>query len=133
MIKKAPVNARLDTNIANALKAEANARGITTTDLLEEILTEHQAVSGPTGAERKIASLEALVKEQERVVRKHTGRATPRRRRISLTISHEAAQRLEAEATDAGMTKSELVDSALMSAGRKRTIIQAKPALRASV
>lgn len=133
--KKAPINARIDEAAARGLKAEAQARGMSTTDVLNEIIREHQATSGPTGAERKIAALEAVIKEQERQVRKHTGRATPRKRRMSLTITHEAAQRLETEAAASGMTKSELIDHAIMSSTdrKRRMTIQPAPALNASV
>ena len=131
--KKAPINARIDEAAARALKSEAAARNMSTTDILNEIIREHQATSGPTGAERKIAALEAVIQEQERQVRKHTGRATPRKRRMSLTITHEAAQRLETEAAASGMTKSELIDHAIMSTDRKRRMtIQPAPALSAS-
>ena len=135
MIKKEPINARIDAKVARALKTEAKTRGQTTTELLEQIINDHQTIAGPTGAERRIVALEATVKEQERIVRRHTGRNTPRKRRISLAISHEAAQRLEKEASAAGMSKSELVDNVIMHTPRdKRLVIkQPLPALNASV
>ena len=122
MIKKEPINARIDTKAARTLKAEAKARGMTVTECLEAILNEHQNIAGPTGAERKIASLEAKIKEQERIVRRRTGKATPTKRRISLSITHEAAQRLESEASAAGMSKSEMIDNVIMQAPRGKRI-----------
>lgn len=135
MNKKEPINARIDSKAAAALKSEAKARGKTTTELLEEIVERHQAVAGPTGTERRIADLEATIRAQERIVRRHTSRHTPRKRRMSLTISHAAAERLEQEANGAGMSKSELVDYVITNAPRnKRMVIrQPLPSLPATV
>ena len=124
---KEPINARIDAKAARALKQEAKARGKTTTEILEQLIHDHQTIAGPTGSERKIAALEATIKEQERIVRKHTGKSTPRKRRISLAISHEAAQRLEQEANAAGMSRGELVDRVIMQAPRNRRMVIHKP------
>ena len=121
MIKKAPINARLDATAIAALKQEAKNTGQTITDILEKIVDDHQRGGGPEG-ERKIAALEARIQEQERILRKHTGRSTTSKRRITLTISHEAAQRLDKEAAAGGMTRSELIDHAVMSKAKRLTI-----------
>ena len=124
---KEPINARIDAKAARALKQEAKARGKTTTEILEQLIHDHQTIAGPTGAERRIAALEATIREQERIVRKHTGRATPRKRRISLAISHEAAERLRAEANAAGMSQGALVDRVIMQAPRDKRLVIKQP------
>ena len=125
---KAPINARIDAQAIRALKQEAHRRQMTLTELLEKIITEHQAIEGPSGAQQKIIDLLAVIAEQERRLLKATGRKTPSKKRISLTISHAAAQKLEREARRAGKTKSELIDSVIMPANMP-AIKQPTPAL----
>lgn len=108
-MSKAPLNARIDAKAMSALKSEAKERQQTVTQLLEQIITQHQSIESPD-AERKMAALEATINEQDRLLRKRTGKGTPAKRRITLTISHEAAQRIDKEAAAAGMSRSELID-----------------------
>ena len=124
---KAAINARLDTNVVRALKGAAKERGQTLTEHLESILHEHQNMSGPSAAERRIAALESQLAEQDRIIRKHTGRPTPKTRRVTLSLPIAAAQALEKMARQSGATKSQLITGALEGKQTGTRIVLAQP------
>ncbi len=126
-MSKAPLNARIDSKAMQALKTEAKERQITVTDLLEKIVIQHQTIESPDAA-RKMAALEAMIHEQDRLLRRHTGKGTPAKRRITLTISHEAAQRIDREAAAAGMSRSELIDYLATQAPKRMNVKRTLPA-----
>ena len=126
---KTPINARLSSEIVDRAKQEAQERGMTLTELLEHALHRHQNATGPDAAATKIAELEATIAEQERIVRKHTGKGTPKKRRITITLPVRDIQTIEYSARQVGMTRPEYLRSILTSPAPRRLLKPTTPAL----
>lgn len=126
MVEKTPINARLPAEIVRHARAEAKARGMTLTDFLEYTLRSYQTETGPGAAGKEIRQLKAVIAEQERIVRRHTGKPTPTKRRVTISIPVEDIQTIDAQARQAGMTRPEFIRTCLVGQPRRR-ILKAEP------
>ena len=127
MSEKTPINARLSAEIVKRARADAKANGMTLTDYLENMLYSYQTETGAGAADKKIKKLEAVIQEQEKIIKRHTGKGTPTKRRVTISLPVEDIQALETAARRAGMSRPEFI-RACLSAPQARRILEAKPA-----
>ena len=114
------VTARLSADALADLKAEAARRGRTTTELIATAIDEYQ--HGATGAaiqEAQLAELRAIVEAQDKIIRKHTGKPTPRKKRVTIAIDHATLREYERLARKANMTRGEFMAELLAGESRK--------------
>ena len=124
---KTPINARLPSDVVRRARQEARERGMTLTELLEHTLSKHQAATGLDATAKKITELEAIIREQEKIVKKHTGKGTPLKRRVTITLPVQDVQAVERRARQAGMTRAEYMRSLVTTAPPRRPL-KATPA-----
>ena len=126
-MSKTAINARIDTELANHLKQQAAAQKTTVTKILEDLLISKQNKTGPAAEN---ARLKAIIAEQDRIIRKHTGRGTPEKRRVTITLPIDEIASIDKRARQAGMTRGEFLRGTLTESTPRR-ILQARktPAL----
>ena len=132
MAKTKMLSVRLPTTTVETIQSRAAASGKSQAETLATLVDGALNMSGRGGLEVRLAAAEAKIAEQERIVRRHTGRATPNRKRMSLAMSLAEARAVDKAAAAAGMTRGEFLrDRVFGGAGRKPlpTLKQPTPAL----
>ena len=119
MSKKTAINARIDSELADRLKNQASAGKTTVTKILEDLLIKSQSRTGPAAENDR---LRAIIAEQDKIIRKHTGRPTPKKRRVTITLPIDEIAALDKRARQAGMTRAEFIRGTLTEPERRRTL-----------
>ena len=109
MAKTKMFSTRLPIATVDAIQQRAQMAGKSQSEALAALVSDALDMSGRSGLEARLAAAEATVQEQERIVRRHTGRATPRTKRMSLGMTLTEAMAVDKAAQAAGMTRSEFL------------------------
>ena len=115
------VTARLGADALADLKDEAARRGRTVTELIATAVDEYQ--HGATGAAiqaAQVQELRAIVEAQDKIIRRATGKPTPRRKRVTISIEHGKLKQYEAQARKANMSRGEFLAELL--AGKSKQL-----------
>ena len=114
------VTARLSSDALADLKDEAARRGRTVTELISTAVQEYQhGAHGAAIQAAQVQELRAIVEAQDRIIRKHTGKPTPRKRRVTISIEHGKLKEYERQAREANMSRGEFLAGLLAGESRK--------------
>ena len=118
--------------IQNYAKMHDKSQSEAVTSLIGDALD----MKGRDGLESRLAAAEAKIAEQERLVRKATGRPTPKTKRMSLGMSLAEYAAVDKAARAAGQTRGEFLRERVFGAGgpaaaRPMPAVQERPALPA--
>ena len=132
--KKAQITARLDAGAVNAMRAEAEASHISITEVIERAIDAYHHGGGAVEPS-KIAAMQAVIDEQERIIRRKTGKPTPKTKRVTLSIPLAELRQIDTRARHEGKTRAEYLRGQIYGAGRRgpaRALpVQETPALPA--
>ena len=132
MANKTMFSTRLPTATVQAIQRHAELNKQSQSEALTALLDAALDMSGRDGLEARLAAAEAKIQEQERIVRKHTGRGTPNSKRVSLGVTLAEAAALDKAASNAGMTRAEFLRERVFGDSRNRRPLPApRPALPA--
>lgn len=132
MANKTMFSTRLPTATVEAIQRHATLNKQSQSEALTAMLDSALDMSGRDGLEQRLAAAEAKIQEQERIVRRHTGKATPTVKRISLGVTLAEAAAVDKAATNAGMTRGEFLRERVFGSDRTRRPLPApRPALPA--
>ena len=132
MANKTMFSTRLPTDTVAAIQRHATLNKQSQSEALTALLDSALDMSGRDGLEARLAAAEAKIQEQERIVRRHTGKATPNSKRVSLAVTLAEAAALDKAATNAGMTRGEFLRERVFGGDRTRRPLPApRPALPA--
>ena len=123
------ISARFSDELATAITDHAVNRGTSQSEALSNLVRDALDLSGREGLEMRLAAAEAKNVEQERIVRRLTGRGTPRTKRMSIGMSLAEAAAIEKAAQAAGMTRGEFLRDRIFGSGDRRPLHLKRPAL----
>lgn len=107
-------SSRLPAATMEAIEARANKRGSTKSEALASLVDDALDMRGRDGLESRIAVQQAIIEEQERIIKKQTGKPTPRTKRLSVGVTLAEAAAIDKAARQAGMTRSEYLRSRIV-------------------
>ena len=114
-------SSRLPDATMRAIEARANKRGLTKTEALSSLVEDAVDMRGREGLETRLAAAQAVIDEQERIIARHTGKRTPRTKRLSVGLTLAEAAEVDGAARAAGLTRSEYLRGRILpSGGRAR-------------
>ena len=131
MANKTMFSTRLPTTTVQAIQRHAELNQQSQSEALTALLDSALDMSGRDGLEARLAAAEAKIQEQERIVRRHTGKATPNSKRVSLGVTLAEAAAIDRAATNAGMTRSEFLRERVFGDRNRRPLSAPRPALPA--
>lgn len=131
MANKTMFSTRLPTTTVQAIQRHAELNQQSQSEALTALLDSALDMSGRDGLEARLAAAEAKIQEQERIVRRHTGKATPNSKRVSLGVTLAEAAAIDRAATNAGMTRSEFLRERVFGDRNRQPLPAPRPALPA--
>ena len=100
---------RLSLDTIDLIQNYAKERGQSQNEALTHLIGDALDMKGREGLETRLNAANALIAEQERRLRKATGNATPKRKRLSLGVSLAEAAAVDHAARRAGKTRGEII------------------------
>ena len=120
--KKAQITARLDAGAVDAMRAEAEASHISITEVLEKAINAyHYGGAEPSN----VLAMQAIIDEQERIIRRKTGKPTPKTKRVTIAIPLAELKRIDGRARHEGKTRAEYLRERIY--GGRREAARALP------
>lgn len=125
------ISVRLPAATIDAIQRRAARAGTTQSQALGALISDALNMKGKDGMEAKIAAMQAVIDEQDQIIRRKTGKPTPKTKRMSIGMTLAEAAQIDRAAHAAGMTRAEFLRRQIFAGSRGALKDGQQPALPA--